>query len=335
MRTSSVFGMALGFSLALGACSDTGSSGATSNTGGAGSTGEPTTGSTGSGATGSTGSSSGSGSGSGSSSSGGGFSGFKIAVYASDPAGPAVNSVLITGEKDAILVDGQFFSADATKVIDLVKASGKTLKTVVLTHAHPDHYLGLEPIHAAFPDAPVVATKDVVADFKKSAQGTLDFLKTMLGTQIPDKLVTLTELSGATIDLEGQALQVIELPNPGESEHSAAIGLSNPSALIAGDLIYNGIHLVLSECKSQGWLDNLTEIKKQSFTTIYPGHGAQTTMAVIDADAQYIQDVVPIMNAAATADAAKTEIKQKYPAYQSDFLLGFSVDQYFTNCKKP
>ena len=54
-------------------------------------------------------------------------------------------------------------------------------------------------------------------------------------------------------------------------------------------------------------------------------HLRQTTMAVIDADAKYIQDVVPLMNAAATADAAKAEIKQKYPAYQSDFLLGFSA----------
>ena len=56
-------------------------------------------------------------------------------------------------------------------------------------------------------------------------------------------------------------------------------------------------------------------------------------MAVFDADAQYINDVVPILEAAATTDEAKMKIKAKYLAYLSDLLLGFSIDGYFMSCK--
>jgi len=55
---------------------------------------------------------------------------------------------------------------------------------------------------------------------------------------------------------------------------------------------------------------------------------------VLDADAEYIKAVIPIMDAAATPADAKSAIKQKYAKYGSDFLLGFSVDNYFTTCKK-
>ncbi len=84
-----------------------------------------------------------------------------------------------------------------------------------------------------------------------------------------------------------------------------------------------------------GWIDNLTALKGMGFETFYPGHGTKTDMAVLDADAEYIKAVIPIMDGAATAADAKAAIKAKYATYGSDYLLGFSVDSYFTACKKP
>lgn len=75
-------------------------------------------------------------------------------------------------------------------------------------------------------------------------------------------------------------------------------------------------------------------MKAMGFETIYPGHGAKTDTTTLDADAEYIKAVVPIMDAAASADEAKAAIKVKYAKYGSDFLLGFSVDNYFAGCKK-
>jgi glyoxylase-like metal-dependent hydrolase (beta-lactamase superfamily II) len=287
-------------------------------------------------ATGTTGATGGGGAGGGSATGGGGSAPADLAIqtYASDPMGPAVNSHLITGAKDAILVDGQFFTADADKVVAMVKASGKTLTTVFLTHAHPDHYLGLGVIGAAFPQAKIVATQAVVDDFNAGAAGTLAYLKTTpFGAQIPDTLVTLSAVTGSGLELEGQTLQILELPEPGESKVAGALLLEHPSALLAGDLVYHDVHLVLSECDAKGWLDNLAAIAKKGASAVYPGHGPKADLSVFADDAAYINAVVPLLDAAATADEAKAAIKQKYPAYQSDFLLGFSTDNYFMNCK--
>ena len=266
--------------------------------------------------------------------SGGGAAELTVQTYASDIAGPAVDSHLIVRSTEAVLVDGQFFKADALKVIDLVKASGKKLTTVFLTHAHPDHYLGLEPIHAAFPQAKVVTTAAVLKEFQTKAPGTFMYLKGMLTTQIADALATPEALAGNTILVDGQPVTVIEMAHAGESESAAVLALPGKKALIAGDLVYNDVHLVLSQCEWQGWLDNLTTLKGMGFEAIYPGHGAKADMSVFDADADYIKAVIPIMDAAATPADAKSAIKQKYAKYGSDFLLNFSVDGYFATCKK-
>ena len=72
-----------------------------------------------------------------------------IQTFTSPPEIVAVNSHLISGATDAILVDAQLFRADADQVVAMVKASGKKLTTIFITHAHPDHYAGLDVIATA------------------------------------------------------------------------------------------------------------------------------------------------------------------------------------------
>ena len=266
---------------------------------------------------------------------GGGSAGLEIEMYTSDPMGPAVNSVLITGAEDAVLVDGQFWLADAEAVIQMVQDSQKTLRTIFLTHPHPDHYLGLKPIQEAFPQAQIVATQAVVDDYNGSAQATFDFLKAQQGDNIADGIAEVQVLQGASIDLEGHALQVVEMEEPGESAHAAVLVIEDGNALVAGDLLYNNVHLVLAECQGQGWVNNLNDtIKPIGMEKIFPGHGPATTPDVIDADIAYIEQATLIMDAAATPEEATMQIKAAFTAYASDFLLGFSVGQYFMNCKQ-
>lgn len=79
-----------------------------------------------------------------------------------------VSSSLIEGPNEVILVDAQFEKDDAKALVDLIKATGKILTTVFISHKDPDFYFGLDTIHAAFPDVKIVATPETVKRIEKN-----------------------------------------------------------------------------------------------------------------------------------------------------------------------
>lgn len=258
-----------------------------------------------------------------------------VTTYTSD-ATFAVSSYLIAGPREAILVDGQFSRADAEKVAQVVRASGKTLKLIYLSHAHPDHYLGLSVLQGAFPGVPVQALPEVVADFNAKAAGTLAALqKAFPAGTLPDQLATVTALSGDRLAVDGEELRVLRLPE-GEASVSGALYAPRQGLLFAGDNVYNGAYLWLAECKLDGWAQNIATLRAlQPLAQIYPGHGpAPATAAVFDENLAYLRDVPPILNAAPDAPQAIARVKQRYPAYTGAGLLENSTPGYLSACKR-
>lgn len=263
---------------------------------------------------------------------GGGSATVEIQTHTS-PDGFAVDSHLVVGPTEVALVDGQFFSAEAQKVVDLIKATNKPLTTVFLTHAHPDHYLGMEVIRTAYPDAKFVTSAKVLADYDAKKDATLAAMKMAFGNQIPDTIVTFEALSGTTIAVDGYTLDVVEIAAAGESEAAAGLALKSMKAFIAGDLLYNKQHLWMAECNSAGWITNLDTLAGMGFETFYPGHGPKGDAAMIAEDKKYLEDVKPILDAAKNVNEAKMNIKTAYPDWGGDGLLDFGTQNYFMNCK--
>jgi glyoxylase-like metal-dependent hydrolase (beta-lactamase superfamily II) len=216
----------------------------------------------------------------------------------------------------------------------LVRTSGRTLRMIVLTHSHPDHYVGAQLIVAAFPGVPLVTTQGVLNDFQASAPAVFAGLKQQFGSAIADSLANPTVLSGSEITLEGHRIRVFEQPVPGESNMALLLGLDEPRALLAGDLVYNNVHPVLPGCQVDGWKQDLDYVRSLGYPTIYPGHGAAATgTAVLDALEQYLDRAVVILNQAATVDEAKSMLSSEYSSYAGPGLLDFSVIEYFQRCR--
>jgi glyoxylase-like metal-dependent hydrolase (beta-lactamase superfamily II) len=187
----------------------------------------------------------------------------------------------------------------------------------------------------------------VLADFRASAPGTLAYLQSALGNLVADRLVQPATLAGGTILLDGAPLHVLELPSSGESVHAAALVLPG-GVLISGDLLYNQVHLQLGECHSQGWAQNLAAVRAMGFKTFYPGHGAAPVDdSVFADDTSYISTAIPILRAAeamspgagdagdARVGAAVSQITAAFPAFQSNFLVGFSASTFIDTNKCP
>jgi glyoxylase-like metal-dependent hydrolase (beta-lactamase superfamily II) len=262
----------------------------------------------------------------------------EVRTYSSD-ATFAINAHLLVGEREAVLIDTGFYRSDAEQIVELIRSTGRELRYIVYTHAHPDHYFGADIIRDAFPGVPVEATLGVFLDFQANAQATFNTYKAQLGNQIADRLITPFLLpsdgTGYQIEFEGHTLRLLEQPQAGESKGAAVVELDNPRVLVAGDVLYNNVHLVLAECQAAGWKQDIEWLRGLNHTTIYPGHGpvAQGT-AALDAARDYLNDAVPILNAAATADEAKAMLTARFPNHTGSGLLDFSVTQYFSRCRQ-
>src|SRR6202045_847854 len=72
-----------------------------------------------------------------------------------------ISSTLISGKRDAVLVDTPITVDQNHKLVDSVAARRKNLTTIYSTHGHGAHFFGVNTIQKKFPKALFVATRDV------------------------------------------------------------------------------------------------------------------------------------------------------------------------------
>src|SRR5215475_4431603 len=79
-------------------------------------------------------------------------------IYTADAQGLGTTSVLVYGDREAILVDTQFRIDDAGKLADRIAAKNRRLKAILVTHPHFDHFYGASVLLKRFPGTPVYAS---------------------------------------------------------------------------------------------------------------------------------------------------------------------------------
>lgn len=262
----------------------------------------------------------------------------RVESYTSRDVAGMANSYLICGEKDALLFDVVQTRTDASRLADRVDASGKRLTTIYISHAHPDHFLGLDVLSTRFPNARIVALPEVAQDIKNSGPAILKLLQARWGSDGPERLVLPEPLDKDTILLEGTTLQVLRFDG-GESAHLGALLISETGDFFCGDLLYNRFHLFLREKHVNNWLATLDQFaltaKKQGILRIFPGHGKPTSRDVIDTNRQYLRDFRQALTSGSRADVQKIMLA-KYPDYaMPGFLTRFTLDAYFPTPIKP
>ncbi len=74
----------------------------------------------------------------------GGQHGFSTKVFTSPDDQFWVNSVIIEGTREVMLVDAQLTKTNAERVLQEIRETKKPLSIIYITHEHADHFLGLE-----------------------------------------------------------------------------------------------------------------------------------------------------------------------------------------------
>jgi glyoxylase-like metal-dependent hydrolase (beta-lactamase superfamily II) len=184
------------------------------------------------------------------------------------------NMTLVSGERDAVLIDVPFSRADAFRVVARILDSGKTLRAILITHDHPDHFFGLDVLADEFPDADILAAPIVVADMTRSVPIKFDRWSDDLGTNAPHRPVVPTVLDGQSYLLEGHRLTVIG-PMQGDHVRSTVVWDAETRTLVAGDAIYNGMFVWLGEHtpdRYADWLTALDRLEAMGPLRIVAGH---------------------------------------------------------------
>jgi glyoxylase-like metal-dependent hydrolase (beta-lactamase superfamily II)/ketosteroid isomerase-like protein len=257
-----------------------------------------------------------------------------IQTFTSSEPGAWSNSYLIAGASQAVLFDVVMLRSDADRLADAIERSGKKLETVLISHAHPDHFLALDLIAERFPKARIVSTSDVVADICADGPWMMSVVQQKFGTDAATRLVVPEVLSEPALQLEDQTLEVIEF-GEGESKHITCLYVPSLRALFCADLLYNNAHAYLQERHLESWVARLDElqsfIESRRISIIYPGHGNPGGAELVEHTRRYLRDFSDAVRLG-DASSAQQRMLAKYPEYHAkQFLTAFSIPAYFSN----
>src|SRR5260370_18054882 len=85
-----------------------------------------------------------------------------------------VNSVIIEGTYEVMLVDAQLTKTNAERVLQEIKETKKPLSIIYITHEHADHFLGLEVFKEAYPGVRITANSTLYSRIATAYQRKLD-----------------------------------------------------------------------------------------------------------------------------------------------------------------
>ncbi len=184
-----------------------------------------------------------------------------------------VNSTMISGDKDMLVIDPQFSLSEAHRLAAEILESKKNLTTIYVTHPHPDHLFGLAVLKQAFPSARIVALPATVNAAKTGWPARQKFWFPTYGNNIPGPDPVLPEeLSTPVLTLEGQEFPItggVQGDGPGNS----FVYIPSLRAVVAGDTVFDHVYFGVPKDKGrEDWMKTLDQIAALNPVIVVPGH---------------------------------------------------------------
>jgi glyoxylase-like metal-dependent hydrolase (beta-lactamase superfamily II) len=243
-------------------------------------------------------------------------SGVLVHTYTAPDDGWVVNTHFIELPTQLIAVDAQYTIPHAKEALAYASTLGKPVTRLYITHYHPDHLLGAAafglPIHAL---AEVTAKIRAVGDRVASEEH----------EKFPDAIPSRAEkpslvVTPGTETIDAVRFEFIHLQHA-ETEHALMIGIPEHRILITQDLIYNRVHVFISERAFETWSAGLEHYKAQPFEKILPGHGAPAGRELYDRMQNYLSTAREVLSKASDGDDLKGRLSAAFPDYAGRSLL--------------
>jgi glyoxylase-like metal-dependent hydrolase (beta-lactamase superfamily II) len=232
-----------------------------------------------------------------------------------------ITSTLIMGRCDAVLIDPPLTTTQAAEVGDWIAASGRQLGQIYITHGHGDHWFGAIPLLQRYPRVTVRATEGTAKLMK--AQNTpdfrADFWDRVFPGQLPAGELDVTVIDESGFELDGVAIVPIEVGHT-DTDATTMLHVPDIGLLVAGDVVYNGVHLYLTESGGVAgideWLAALDTAETLQPATVIAGHkdpGAYDNPAQIQATRRYLSDARRLLKVSGSAQVFYEEMLRLHP----------------------
>jgi glyoxylase-like metal-dependent hydrolase (beta-lactamase superfamily II) len=236
-----------------------------------------------------------------------------------------VNSVIIEGSDEVMLVDAQLTKTNAERVLQEIKETKKPLSIIYITHEHADHFLGLEVFKEAYPGVRIIANSTVVDRADKVYQQKIDKWQKILGSGATSRVVAIEKFDGNFIAFDGSQIEVLKHIQ-GDTDENTMLWIPGQRTLIAGDVVVNNMHLYTAETDSKArgkWFTSLQEIRELRPSIVIPGHskvGAPLDAnTAVDFTEKYLLAFEEELKRAKDPDSVINAMKERFPS--ADFLL--------------
>ena len=242
-----------------------------------------------------------------------------VQVYNADAGSFHVNAVLVTGQTDAVLLDTGFTRADALRIAAMVLDSKKTLKTIYISQADPDFYFGIEVLKQYFPEARVVTTAPTLKKIEATLPTKLQVWGPRMGANAPQRVPLPEVLTGNTLTLEGQTLEIRGLDD--SLTHRSFVWIPSIQTLAGGVNVYAGLHLWTADAQSvqerADWAKKLGTMAALKPSRVIPGHslpGQPQDASQLAWSQAYLARFEQELPKAANSAALIDTMKQAYPS---------------------
>ena len=245
-----------------------------------------------------------------------------------------VNSTMVIGEKDMLVIDPQFSLSEAHKLAAEILESKKNLAVIYTTHPHPDHLFGLAVLKQAFPDAKIVALPATVNAAKTGWPARQKFWFATYGSNIPGPDPVLPEpLAEPVLSLEGEQFPITGGVQGADGPGNSFVYIPSLKAVVTGDIVFDRVYFgVPRDAARENWLKTIDQITALNPAVVIPGHegpGATHDMKAVDFMKKYIADWDVNVGRSRDAVEMKANVLRQYPGLGMEFTLADRVATYF------
>jgi len=250
-----------------------------------------------------------------------------------------VNSTMISGEHDMILIDTQFSLSEAHRLAAEILESKKNLTTIYITHPHPDHFFGLAVLKQAFPNARAVALPATANAIKTAWPARQKFWFGAYGGNIPGPDPVVPEaLTTPVLTLEGEQFPITGPVRGSDGPGNSFVYIPSLKAVVTGDIVFDHVYFGVPRGDArEEWSKTIDQITALHPAIIVPGHegpGATRDMRSIQFMKKYIADWDANVAASKDASEMKAKVLAQYPGLGMEFTLNDRIKTYFPEPKQ-